>query len=84
MELASVKDENRDKTKEDFGLLVYYEERWVQLYYFLRQRGYRLRPRYDPEWVPSWRLNPVKGGSYYNEDSIQGVSPRRNYVFYWR
>ncbi|KAH9481853.1 hypothetical protein JR316_0006383 [Psilocybe cubensis] len=27
---------------------------WVNIQPFLLQRGYRLRPRYDPNWTPSW------------------------------
>ncbi|KAL1741487.1 kinase-like domain-containing protein [Schizophyllum fasciatum] len=32
--------------------LLCFEEYWVNLYSFLDRRGYRLRPRYDPEYVP--------------------------------
>ncbi|KIM88376.1 hypothetical protein PILCRDRAFT_255341 [Piloderma croceum F 1598] len=28
---------------------------WVDHQPFLMSRGYRLRPRYDPKWVPSWK-----------------------------
>uniref|UniRef100_A0A8H7XN86 Protein kinase domain-containing protein n=1 Tax=Psilocybe cubensis TaxID=181762 RepID=A0A8H7XN86_PSICU len=27
---------------------------WINIQPFLLQRGYRLRPRYDPNWTPSW------------------------------
>lgn len=29
---------------------------WVDIQPFLLSRGYRLRPRYDPAWIPSWKL----------------------------
>ncbi|KAF5319772.1 hypothetical protein D9611_012865 [Ephemerocybe angulata] len=72
MIFASVKEENKDGEKKH-GLLMSYEEEWVRLYYFLEQRGYRLRRRYHPEWVPSWILKPVQSGSIFNEDAIQSV-----------
>lgn len=30
------------------------EERWVSFQPYLLSKGYRLRPRYQPDWVPSW------------------------------
>lgn len=35
---------------------------WRDLHPFLRERGYRLRPRYIPGWTPSWigtDINPI-------------------------
>ena len=29
---------------------------WRERYQRLKTRGYLLRPRYSPEWVPSWRV----------------------------
>lgn len=40
---------------------------WRDIQPFLLERGYRLRPRYAPDWSPSWvgtDINPV-----YCEDS---------------
>ncbi|KAJ1299849.1 hypothetical protein OPQ81_003296 [Rhizoctonia solani] len=31
------------------------EEKWVSFQPYLLSRGYRLRPRYQPDWVPSWK-----------------------------
>lgn len=45
------------------------ESRWRDRYYFFREMGYLLRPRYHPDWVPSWigtTSDPVNC-----EDSIQ-------------
>ncbi|KAG2153111.1 kinase-like domain-containing protein [Suillus bovinus] len=36
------------------GALSVYEVWWCQQYQFLKAHGYLLRPRYAPEWVPSW------------------------------
>ncbi|KAF8733283.1 Protein kinase domain, partial [Rhizoctonia solani] len=33
------------------------EERWVSFQPYLLSKGYRLRPRYQPNWVPSWKTN---------------------------
>ncbi|SJL11189.1 uncharacterized protein ARMOST_14592 [Armillaria ostoyae] len=32
-----------------------YEIFWRDTYHFLCERGYKLRPRYHPDWVPSWK-----------------------------
>ncbi|KDQ59039.1 hypothetical protein JAAARDRAFT_154270 [Jaapia argillacea MUCL 33604] len=37
--------------------LLPYEEFWRDHYVWLQSRGYGLRPRYNPEWIPSWRGN---------------------------
>ena len=30
---------------------------WSQHYHWLKENGYLLRPRYSPEWEPSWEKN---------------------------
>ncbi|KAH9481852.1 hypothetical protein JR316_0006382 [Psilocybe cubensis] len=43
-------------TEPDHMFMIYEHEKfWVTMQPFLLHRGYRLRPRYDPNWVPSWR-----------------------------
>ena len=27
---------------------------WVEHYFYLRDHGYLLRPRYHPDWIPTW------------------------------
>lgn len=34
---------------------------WRDSYTWLLDKGYRLRPRYDPSWVPSWKLDGKTG-----------------------
>jgi len=43
-------------TKEFTGLgaLRPSEKRWRDRYFYLKQCGYTLRPRYHPDWTPSW------------------------------
>ncbi|KAG1746005.1 kinase-like domain-containing protein [Suillus paluster] len=40
--------------KQKPGTLAVYEVWWCQQYQWLKDEGYLLRPRYAPEWVPSW------------------------------
>jgi hypothetical protein len=42
-------------------LLTCCEQFWAESYEFLLSHGYQLRPRYHPEWVPSWgpKRNPI-------------------------
>ena len=35
------------------------EEWWRDKGSFLRKRGYQLRPRYQPDWIPSWTGLPT-------------------------
>ncbi|KAI0723542.1 kinase-like domain-containing protein [Earliella scabrosa] len=35
------------------------EEFWIDRHDFFYSRGYVLRPRYRPGWIPSWRLDPT-------------------------
>ncbi|KAG6808235.1 hypothetical protein H0H93_000387 [Arthromyces matolae] len=37
------------------GKLLNSEKHWVHYQPFLLSRGYKLRPRYDPNWEPSWK-----------------------------
>ncbi|KDR80043.1 hypothetical protein GALMADRAFT_136599 [Galerina marginata CBS 339.88] len=36
------------------GSILPSERFWIDLQPFLLERGYKLRPRYDPNWTPSW------------------------------
>ncbi|KAF5379422.1 hypothetical protein D9615_006620 [Tricholomella constricta] len=46
------------------------EKFWVEHYDFLLSNGYQLRPRYNPEWVPSW-IRAAQPTEYLDyEDSI--------------
>ncbi|KAI0734963.1 hypothetical protein C8Q72DRAFT_964728 [Fomitopsis betulina] len=45
-----------------------WEAAWRDKQRFLQSRGYMLRPRYHPDWVPSWRTSDVK--VYNAEDSV--------------
>ncbi|CEL61115.1 hypothetical protein RSOLAG1IB_09766 [Rhizoctonia solani AG-1 IB] len=36
------------------------EERWVSFQPYLLAKGYRLRPRYQPDWTPSWANSDIK------------------------
>ncbi|KAG6807275.1 hypothetical protein H0H92_008163, partial [Tricholoma furcatifolium] len=40
--------------KPSEGRYLEFELFWVKYQPFLLSKGYKLRPRYDPNWVPSW------------------------------
>ncbi|KAI1795572.1 hypothetical protein LXA43DRAFT_991162 [Ganoderma leucocontextum] len=46
---------------------------WRDRYEWLRQCGYTLRPRYKPDWVPSWK--GTKKSPYSCEDAWRAVRP---------
>ena len=48
---------------------------WKERYFFLEGRGYTLRPRYHPEWKPSWIGTDRK--PMFCEDSIILIVSRR-------
>lgn len=55
------------------------EKLWRDLHPTLRRRGYRLRPRYDAEWKPSWMGTNID--PHWCEDSIEpNVSGCATYV----
>ena len=41
--------------KDILGGLLRGEEFWRDRYHWFKEQGYILRPRYHPEWVPSWK-----------------------------
>jgi len=43
------------QTHRTIGTLHRSEQWWSDQYYVLRHHGYGLRPRYHPDWEPSWR-----------------------------
>ena len=49
--------------------LTLFEAEWRDLYFFLESHGYRLRPRYHPDWEPSWKRKNIE--FYEAEDYIQ-------------
>ena len=60
----------RELTKRGHFALSLSEERWRDRYYMLEKHGYRLRPRYHPEWVPSWTETdklPIYCEDFYNQ-----------------
>ena len=42
---------------EIFLSLAGHEIPWRDRYHFLASKGYTLRPRYHPDWKPSWLEN---------------------------
>ncbi|KAJ1300218.1 hypothetical protein OPQ81_011963 [Rhizoctonia solani] len=50
------------------------EERWVSFQPYLLSKGYTLRPRYQPDWTPSWRGTDISPLSC--EDSADSMPVR--------
>ncbi|KAJ6489430.1 hypothetical protein DFH09DRAFT_948109 [Mycena vulgaris] len=44
---------------------------WVKTQPFLLSVGYRLRPRYEPDWIPSWTIATNQPDKYVYEDSLR-------------
>ncbi|KAF8600263.1 hypothetical protein BDV93DRAFT_496918 [Ceratobasidium sp. AG-I] len=50
------------------------EKRWVSFQPYLLSKGYQLRPRYRPDWVPSWKSTGLH--PYDCEDSSDALPAR--------
>ncbi|KAF5337143.1 hypothetical protein D9611_003047 [Ephemerocybe angulata] len=55
-------DENRPAEAQGQGkrepyTLAKHEIYWKDRYHWLLEKGYQLRPRYHPDWVPAWKNN---------------------------
>lgn len=64
------------------GDLLASEYFWRDHYNWLREAGYTLRPRYNPEWVPSWHglKNPLPV-VYYEDAQTRYVSVKLTFTF---
>ncbi|CAL1711872.1 unnamed protein product [Somion occarium] len=63
--------EYAELTRQGQWGLLSYEIFWRDRYYFLEGRGYILRPRFRPDWIPSW-LGTNREPDFC-EDSIRSV-----------
>ncbi|PPQ81709.1 hypothetical protein CVT25_013439 [Psilocybe cyanescens] len=57
-----------------------WEADWVMIQPFLKQHGYRLRPRYNPSWKPSW----TRPWNFYKHmrdcPDYLGITPKINLI----
>lgn len=53
------------------------EKRWVSFQPYLLAKGYQLRPRYQPDWTPSWKGTMKRADDC--EDSLDSMVRSR----YW-
>ena len=64
------------QSRRELGSLFESELWWRDRYRELESRGYKLRPRYRPDWEPSWKQSGVD--FYQVEDGqptlVSGVS----------
>lgn len=47
---------------------------WKNQYEWLKTRGYTLRPRYAPDWVPSWNKSNKDWFEHEDSRNLQVVS----------
>lgn len=59
--------EEESLSEIDDTVLMEHETWWRDHYLMLEERGYRLRPRFHPDWVPSWLTSGINMAS--SEDS---------------
>ncbi|KAH6899459.1 other/AgaK1 protein kinase [Coprinopsis sp. MPI-PUGE-AT-0042] len=50
------------------------EEYWRSQHNWLLEQGYRLRPRYNPEWVPSWSTKQDSSGAQALAEDAQSLN----------
>ncbi|KAJ7151667.1 kinase-like domain-containing protein [Mycena filopes] len=49
------------------GCILSHEQFWIDHHLFLLSRGYQLRPRYHPDWIPPWTLPGARRAVDYEE-----------------
>ncbi|KAJ3551154.1 hypothetical protein NM688_g4882 [Phlebia brevispora] len=59
---ASLPDVQSQQTEEEreYGALFPHEEWWRDHQKWLESKGYMLRSRYHPDWVPSWKAKGIE------------------------
>ncbi|KAJ7635076.1 kinase-like domain-containing protein [Roridomyces roridus] len=57
----------RDPSKPRRKHLFANEDFWVDCQPFLLSQGYQLRPRYHPDWIPSWTVKQRLDGNYEDD-----------------
>jgi len=73
--------------REIAGLLPW-EMWWRDCYRVLESRGYRLRPRYHPDWVPSWKksgegFRTAEDGQYSVVSVVRLISSTSDLALDW-
>ena len=48
------------------------EQWWAARWLWLKERGYTLRPRYHPDWKPSWKVGK-KDARKYEDGQLPNV-----------
>ena len=57
-----------------YDILDKQESKWRDNYHYLLERGFILRPRYSPGWIPSWVGKPCE--PWECEDAIEAFVRR--------
>ena len=73
MELNQAERENDRQARGNHRTLLTREIFWRDHQVWLAEKGYMLRPRYRPDWTPSWEDTGRDGDWVWHEDSIMAT-----------
>ena len=59
MDIVPDGDHHRKTLEESCGTLLEHEKEWRDRHSFLVSKGYTLRPRLRPGWIPSWTISDI-------------------------
>lgn len=63
--------EEEEVERQELARRTQWEMQWTDVQRFLQSRGYMLRPRLRPDWVPSWKeKNLTSLQLFLTEDAI--------------
>jgi len=69
-----------DRERRPVGALSVDEIWWRQQYQWLKSRGYTLRSRYAPDWVPSWEGSKQHALACEDGHVLQVGRPNFDYI----
>ena len=55
--MQHTRNSDNDDGEDNMKGRSFFEMSWTKKYDFFLHHGYELRPRYSPEWEPSWKTN---------------------------
>ena len=69
------------KARDDHRTLLAHEVFWRDIQVWLTEQGYMLRPRYKPDWKPSWEGTGPYSWKGHEDGLTAGVCRAPEYVF---
>ncbi|KAH9954055.1 hypothetical protein BC827DRAFT_1379648 [Russula dissimulans] len=80
--IGTVGRHEEQRTDREIGTLFPSETWWRDRYHELENHGYTLRPRYHPDWEPSWKQSGKR--FFSTEDGQPALLPTAMYATRWR